>query len=131
MAHANARGGDVARFFACDVLRECPGGYDVYLSSLFLHHLDEGQAAGLLRRMARGRALLVHDLDRSRLGLLAAQVGTRFLTRSAVVHADGPQSVRNAYTAAEARSLAARAGLAGATVRRRWPFRWLLEWRRA
>jgi hypothetical protein len=47
-----------------------------------------------------------------------------------VVHFDGPASVAGAFTQAEARELAERAGLRGAEVAARWPFRWLLTWRR-
>jgi hypothetical protein len=61
---------------------------------------------------------------------LAAQLGSRVLTTSHVVHVDGPRSVEGAFTRAEALALAERAGLNGARVSRRWPFRWLLTWRR-
>jgi SAM-dependent methyltransferase len=134
VAHARARaaahGVDV-EVFPCDVLGDrFPRGYDVYLCTLFLHHLREGEAVELLRRMASGRALLASDLVRSRPGYWAARVGTRFLTRSAVVHADATSSVEGAFTAAELRSLADAAGITGARIRPHWPFRMLLEWER-
>jgi hypothetical protein len=44
---------------------------------------------------------------------------------------DGPLSVRAAFTIAEARQLAEEAGLHGAAISWRWPFRFLLQWRRA
>lgn len=116
-------------FFTLDVLRApLPGGYDVLMSNLFLHHLEEGEAIELLRRMsaAARRAVVVDDLRRSRLGYLLAWVGTRLLSRSSIVHADGPRSVRAAFTVEEARALAERAGLRGVRVRRHWPFRYLL-----
>ena len=41
------------RFFTLDALsEEIPSGFDVIVSSLFLHHLDELEAVGLLERMA-------------------------------------------------------------------------------
>lgn len=52
------------------------------------------------------------------------------LSRSPVVHFDGPASVRAAYTPAELRALADQAGLAGATVRPVFPCRMLLTWSR-
>jgi SAM-dependent methyltransferase len=137
VAYARHRA-DVSRtdvsFFASDALGPpLPAGYDVVLSSLFLHHLDEEQAVTLLRRMAEaaGQLVLVNDLVRSRAGFLLAYLGTRLLSRSAIVHADGPRSVEGAFTPAEARTLAQRAGLAGATVEGRWPCRFLLRWERS
>jgi SAM-dependent methyltransferase len=120
-------------FAILDVLHEpLPTGYDAVTCSLFLHHLDEEQACVLLRKMASaaGRLVLVNDLARSLTGLALAHVGGRLLTRSDVVHVDGPRSVAAAFTPAEARGLAEQAGLAGATVVRRWPCRWLLTWER-
>jgi SAM-dependent methyltransferase len=136
VAYATARaaehGADV-RFFAWDALSEpLPGGYDVLTSSLFLHHLSAAQAVDLLRRMAdaAGRLVLINDLVRSRAGWLLAYVGTRLLSASPIVRTDGLRSVEGAFTVAEARNLAARAGLSGARVERRWPCRFLLAWRR-
>ncbi len=135
LAHATARAaarGIDAGFFACNVLKDpFPRGYDVYLCTLFLHHLRESEAVELLRRMATGRALLASDLVRSRPGYWAARVGTRFLTRSPVVHEDAKASVEGAFTRAELHALADAAGLKGARIRPHWPFRMLLEWRRA
>ena len=78
----------------------------------------------------RPRLVLVNDLDRSLIGLILAHVVTRLVTRCDVVHTDGPRSVAAAFTTTEARAMAERAGLRGATVVRRWPCRWLLSWRR-
>jgi 2-polyprenyl-3-methyl-5-hydroxy-6-metoxy-1,4-benzoquinol methylase len=125
--------GASAHFFQLDALNgEIPGDYDVLTTSLFLHHLQEDQAISLLRRMAEAarRLVLVNDLRRSFPGYLFAYVGTRLLSRSHVVHVDGPLSVRAAFTMAEARQLAERAGLAGAKVSWRVPFRFLLFWRK-
>ena len=130
---AAAAGADV-RFFVEDVLREpALSGYDVVMCSLFLHHLGEEEAAGFLRWAAATAAhqVLVNDLQRSGLGLALAHVAVRLLTTSDVVHVDGPRSVESAFTMDEARALAERAGLHGAIVRWRWPFRYLLTWSRA
>jgi 2-polyprenyl-3-methyl-5-hydroxy-6-metoxy-1,4-benzoquinol methylase len=121
------------RFFEADALTAgLPDGFDVLTCSLFLHHLDEEHAMALLRRMAQAARLmlLVNDLRRSRLGYALAYLGTRVLTRSHIVHGDGPISVEGAFTCAEALALAQRAGLDGATIAPRWPFRFLLSWRR-
>jgi SAM-dependent methyltransferase len=132
VARANARKSGLAvEFFHADVLRsELPAGFDAIACSLFLHHLDGGNAEGLLRRMAdRARRLvLVNDLVRSRAGYFLASVACRLLTSSRIVRVDGPLSVEGAFTPGEALALATRAGLVGTTVHRRWPQRFLLEW---
>jgi SAM-dependent methyltransferase len=126
-----ARAGAPVRFFVHDALcGPALGGYDAAVCSLFLHHLSEDEAVLFLRRMAGAaeRLVLVNDLERTRGGLALAYVATRLLTASDVVHTDGPRSVEGAFTREELQALAARAGLAGASVQRRWPFRLLLSW---
>ncbi len=121
------------RFFVHDVLHDrLPTGFDVVTCSLFLHHLSEAEAIGLLANMehAAGRMILVNDLARSRFNYCAVWLACRLLTRSRVVRFDGPASVRSAFTSWEALALAERAGLAGVTVRSRFPSRFLLAWRR-
>lgn len=118
-------------FFIHDVIREpLPPGFDVVSCSLFLHHLSAEDAITVLGRMkaATNRLVLVNDLARSRLNYLSVEVACRLLSRSPVVHFDGPASVRSAFTPAEALELAESAGLSGASVRRRIPCRFLLAW---
>jgi len=120
-------------YFEHDALHgSLPAGFDVITSSLFLHHLDESDLTRLLKEMARAatRAVLINDLSRSRLNFLLVWTASRLLTRSRVVHEDGPLSVRAALTAAELRTLAEVAGLKGATVTNRFPCRLMLEWRK-
>src|SRR5206468_3142113 len=107
-----------------------PTGFDVVTCSLFLHHLSEDDAIALFANMenATRHLLLVNDLARSRLIFCAVWFACHLLSRSRVVHFDGPASVRSAFTAAEALALAERAGLTGATARRKVPCRFLLSW---
>lgn len=136
IAHARHRAAQQradVRFFQLDALTdEVPRGYDVVTCSLFLHHLKDEDAVRLLQTMAgaAGRLAVVSDLVRSRTGLMLAYVGTRLLTTSAVVHADGPQSVRAAYTIDEARQLTMQAGMHNAGIVQYWPCRYLLVWKR-
>jgi SAM-dependent methyltransferase len=128
-----ARAGADVSFFEFDALRDdFPEGYDVLTASLFLHHLSEDQARLVLRRMAAAarHLVLINDLARSWLGLGLAHLGTHLLTTCDIVHYDGPRSVEGAFTLGEVRTLAEQAGLHGARVRRRWPFRYLLSWSR-
>ena len=115
-------------YFAADALTAAlPAGYDAMVCSLFLHHLTDEQAAELLRRMAEASELvLVSDLVRSSGAWTATWLGTRLLTRSAVVHVDGPRSVEGAFTVREMGLLCERAGLSGARIERVWPMRMLV-----
>jgi 2-polyprenyl-3-methyl-5-hydroxy-6-metoxy-1,4-benzoquinol methylase len=125
------RAGANLRFEMLNVFEQLlPEGYDVAMCSLFLHHLSREQAVQLLSSMAAAarRLVLVNDLNRCRLGLLAAETVCRLTTTSSVVHIDGPRSVRAAFTPNEAAELAREAGLANARIERRWPFRYLLTW---
>ena len=120
-------------FFALDALHApLPTDYDVITSSLFLHHLEAGEATDLLRRMGQATRsmVLINDLIRSQPGYWLAWLGTRVLSRSAVVHVDGPRSVEGAFSMPEALRMAEAAGLHGARVEWRWPFRFLLQWSR-
>ena len=132
LARANAlrRGGQV-QFSVADALAE-PGQerVDVVYCTLFAHHLSDDAVETLLRGMAaRARRLvIVDDLIRSRLGYALAWSGTRLLSRSWVVHTDGPLSVRAAFTPQELLRLADRAGLSGAELERFWPERQRLIW---
>lgn len=138
-----AHSGASVRFLAHDVLSgpltpkkesdSLPARYDTVMCSLFLHHLTEETAIDLLQRMAErtDQLVLVNDLRRHWWGLMLAHVFSRLLSSSRVVHTDGPRSVEGAFTLAEARSLAERAGLHDSTVVPRWPCRWLLRWRKS
>jgi 2-polyprenyl-3-methyl-5-hydroxy-6-metoxy-1,4-benzoquinol methylase len=130
---AAAAAGLSVGFFEHDALQTAlPAGYDVVTCSLFLHHLDDRQAEQMLRTMGQAATQMVvaSDLRRSRLAYLLAVVACQALTRSPIVHVDGPLSVAAAFTIAEARDIAARAGLAGVTISRYFPQRFLLVWRK-
>jgi 2-polyprenyl-3-methyl-5-hydroxy-6-metoxy-1,4-benzoquinol methylase len=119
-------------FFTLDVLQHTLPSVDVVISSLFFHHLNEEQATSLLSKMAAAcrEMIVINDLRRSRVALSLAYAATQLLTRSPVVHVDGPRSVQNAFTVAEIRGVAERAGLADAEVKNCWPQRLLLCWQK-
>ena len=132
-ARAARKAGVAVRFTRLDCLDDpLPEHFEIVTCSLFLHHLAEDEAGRLLGRMAATARsmILVNDLLRSRFGYWLASAGCRLLSRSPIVHHDGPASVRAAFTVAEARELAERAGLDGVRVEPRWPGRFLLSWSR-
>lgn len=130
-AAAQAAGLDAVRFQQLDALHDpLPDDYDVLVSTLFIHHLDEPDAVDLLRRMgaAARRAVVIDDLVRSWWGYVLAWAGGRLLTRSRIVHVDGPLSVRAALSPGEWRALFDQAGLHGATAEPHWPQRLFMLW---
>jgi 2-polyprenyl-3-methyl-5-hydroxy-6-metoxy-1,4-benzoquinol methylase len=131
-ARAESSGANV-RFQRLDVFQQSlPEGYDAVMCSLFLHHLDRSRAVRLLQKMAHAatHVVMVNDLERCPIGLVAAETVCRLTTTSSVVHVDGPRSVRAAFTLEEAADIAREAGLTDARIQRRWPFRYLLTWRK-
>lgn len=101
--------------------------FDVALLSTALHHFDdERDCLRVLREMHRVSRIgfVVNDLARSRMALLGARLlAATVWRRHPVTRHDGPLSVRRAFTPAELRTLAARAGFARAEVRAHLPFR--------
>lgn len=121
-------------FFVHNVLAQpLPDSYDVVTCTLFLHHLEDRDAVTLLQNMAQAarQAVLADDLIRTRAGYWLAQLGCRVLSRSPVVHYDGPVSVQGAYTIREIKQLAFQAGLEGARFQKHWPERYLMSWKKA
>jgi len=121
------------RFETCDVLAESlPGDCDVVMSSLFLHHLPQEDAVALLRNMSAAchHLLLINDLRRCLSGYLLAQAVCRLLSHCSIVHTDGPRSVAGAFTRGEVLRLCEDARLSDARFAVRWPYRFLLMWKR-
>lgn len=121
------------RFFEFDILGsdDLPT-YDVVVCSLFLHHLDGDGSLCLLRQMyqAARHLVLLSDLRRSRFAYWLAWTICRIVSRSHVVHIDGPLSVEAAYTIPEVLALAEQAGVDIVTVARSWPQRFLMTARK-
>ena len=136
LAHASARAAAAQVPLRCveaDISAvDLPGPFDVVTCSLLLHHLPRPVAGELLAKMAAAARFLVvvQDLRRCAPGYAAAWLASRVVTRSKVVHHDGPVSVRAAFSADEAREMARDAGLNDVEVTTRFPWRWVLVWER-
>ncbi len=136
LGYARARGRDFhsdVTFEQADLLRDpLPSGFHLITSSLFLHHLSATDASALLRNAAAAtmHSVFVQDLRRSLAGWGLALMGIHALTRSPVVHADGPRSLRSAFTLEEVRDLCAAAGIPDARVEPCWPQRFAIRWSR-
>lgn len=121
---------DVAvRLFRHDILLdEFTSEYDVVMCSQFLHHLCDADAFDALQKMkqAAKKRVIVVDLERGYANWLQVWFATRVLSRSKVVHFDGPQSVRAAFTVDEISRLAQQVGFASFEIKRKWPCRFVL-----
>jgi len=107
-AQALQSGTDV-EFLQRDVLADrLPTGFDVIVCGLFIHHLTPSQISRLLQSMqaAAGHAVVVCDLERSRINLALVSAAAHGLTRSRIVHGDAEKSVRAALTRDEFREIA-------------------------
>jgi 2-polyprenyl-3-methyl-5-hydroxy-6-metoxy-1,4-benzoquinol methylase len=120
-----------ARFEVLNALEDSlPQGFDVVMTSLFLHHLSAEQAGRLLAKMAAAanKMVLVSDLVRGRWNLGLVALGARLVTTSRVVWTDASLSVRAAFTPMELQKLAEAAGLQGAVITKQFPCRMLMQW---
>lgn len=115
--------------FPLDIIKDSiPKQYDVVMCTTFLHHLSDTNAVVALRKMhdaARKRVVVV-DLERGAWNWILVSLGCHLFSRSHVVHFDGPQSIRAAFTMKEIQSLAKKIGFRRFRVTRSWPCRFVL-----
>lgn len=128
---ANSKAVNIQSFVADIKQEKIPSGYDVLISSLFLHHLTSDETISFLENLksAAPAKIIIDDLIRSRFGFLLAYAGSRLFSRSPVVHFDGPQSVKAAYTIPEVLDISGQAGFNHVHIRKVWPERFLMTWK--
>jgi SAM-dependent methyltransferase len=87
--------------------------FDVAHASLFVHHFGPAEAVAILRELRRvaRRGVVINDLRRGLLPLLATGVGVLAFGRSCVTWSDGIASARRSYTLTELDELISEAGL--------------------
>lgn len=109
-----------------------PQSFDIVMANLFLHHFETDEIVALLtqfRRLAKA-AIVINDLERSRLAWSFLPLTAPVLRWHPMTVHDGTVSVAAAFQPAELASLFARAGLPGVQVRRHHPwFRLSAVWR--
>jgi ubiquinone/menaquinone biosynthesis C-methylase UbiE len=107
------------------------GAFDYVLSSMFLHHLGEDDAAAALREMNRvaGRGVIVADLLRDARAYMWVTLFT--LLAHPMVRHDARVSVAQAFSAAEARALPDRAGISFVHFHRHFGHRFVLAGEKA
>jgi len=105
------------------------GGFDLVVSSLVAHHMSADQLDDFLRFMEAEAALgwMVNDLHRHRFAHLGFPLLARAMRWHRIVREDGTLSIARSFRPAEWQAILSRAGVTGAQVRRRFPFRLCVE----
>jgi ubiquinone/menaquinone biosynthesis C-methylase UbiE len=98
--------------------------FDIVTSSLFVHHLEPSDVVRFINEALRVAriAVLINDLRRSRLHLLAACAALPIF-RSPLTWHDAPASVRSAYTINELRRILQQTQAAQVEIRNSFLFR--------
>lgn len=102
-----------------------PASFDVVTASLFLHHFDSNEIAGVLRALfglAR-RALVVSDLRRASVPYFFGRAFFPLLFRTSVSVSDGLLSIRRGFTVGELETGFRDAGIEGVRISRSFPYR--------
>lgn len=115
---------ETANLFSLDPSRRA----DFIVSSLFAHHLTDGELIRFIQWMDRHatRGWFINDLHRHPLPRLFIKCAVRLLFSNRMIQHDAPVSVARAFTASEWRHLLAEAGIPAerATIEWFFPFRY-------
>ena len=106
---------------------------DYAISSLTLHHFDDGGAVNILREMGRiaARRIFVIDLHRNPMAyFLYATVG-RIILHNRLLREDGALSILKSFKLKEMEEIGRQAGLASVTVEKHFPSRLVLSAQKA
>lgn len=129
---ARSVGSEPAVRVACADARRlpfAPRSFDLVTASLFLHHFEHRDVTQLLaafRGLAR-HAVLVSDLRRHVVPWLFIALTARLLRLGETYTFDAPLSVRRGFTRGELADAARASGARGPRIRRRFPYRIVLE----
>jgi SAM-dependent methyltransferase len=117
------------RYLAGDYAGLAGEGFDCVVSSLVAHHMSHDQLVAFLRFMEResARGWFVNDLHRHGFAHMAFPLLASLMGWHRVVRLDGETSIARSYRPAEWSPILAEAGIEGARVRRRFPFRLCVE----
>jgi SAM-dependent methyltransferase len=105
-----------------------PASFDVVLCALTLHHFTEADAVAILSRIhdiARV-GYIVNDLRRNRIAICLSKFMACTVITNPIARFDAPASCERAFSVAELRSMAERAGLTNFQFRRHIGFRMVL-----
>lgn len=104
--------------------------YDILLSTLFLHHLDNQEINQLLKLSADKAKLgiIINDLHRSRWAYFLFNLLTLFVPNP-MIRQDGLTSILRGFKRPELQDFAKKISTAQSTIRWRWAFRyqWIIR----
>ena len=128
-ARAHTPAGSPIRWVAGDYADLAGQGWDVVLSSLVAHHMNDDELVAFLRFMEReaGAGWFVNDLLRHRFAHAGYPLLARLARWHPIVRHDGTLSIARSFRPAEWLPLLAQAGITQAAVRRHFPFRLCVE----
>lgn len=113
------------------VLEETPKSYDVVMTTLVCHHMDDDMIIDFLQRACRvaKRKVIINDLHRHTLAYyLFKGIAPVFFRNRLVMH-DGPLSVQRAFKKEDWQRYLKAAGISTSAYTIAWKcfFRWLVE----
>ena len=109
--------------------RDVAGPIDFVVSSLVAHHMSDDELDAFIRFM-EARATtgwMINDLHRLGFAYRGFPLLARLLGAHRIVREDGKVSIGRAFRPAEWQAILARAGVTGARIVRRFPFRLCVE----
>jgi 2-polyprenyl-3-methyl-5-hydroxy-6-metoxy-1,4-benzoquinol methylase len=100
---------------------------DVVCFNLFLHHFSDDQIVEMLRTCRKNQtAILINDLERSKLAYLLFTWVSYLARFSFVGRHDGKLSIKKAFVRRDWQKLLASAGIRHYSIRWKWAFRYLV-----
>ena len=128
-AEAASWSGAPIRYLAGDYAELAGLGFDCVISSLVAHHMSREQLVAFLRFMDREARVgwFVNDLHRHGFAYTSFPLLASLMGWHRIVRLDGATSIARSYRPGEWPAILAEAGVEGARVRRRFPFRLCVE----
>jgi len=128
-AEAMTPAGAPIRYLAGDYADLAGEGFDFVISSLVAHHMTHEQLVAFLRFMDRESRLgwFVNDLHRHGFAHVSFPLLASLMGWHRIVRLDGTTSIARSYRPHEWSPILDEAGIEGARVRRRFPFRLCVE----
>ncbi|MEO8400064.1 MAG: methyltransferase domain-containing protein [Ignavibacteriaceae bacterium] len=101
---------------------------DIIHSSLFFHHLKEGEIKKILLHFYNltKYGIIINDLHRSVFAYLGIKILTKIFSKSEMVKNDAPLSVMRGFKKKELKRMLFDLKINNFEIKRKWAFRWLV-----